>query len=352
MPHLWWILLVLLVSPVHAITLQVAPGDSLTSAIAALHAGDTIHLASGVYTQGMTFGSTASQVRIEGDNGAILRPSGCTILGFTGAHHVTVSGLTLDGSHLACGHQTTNGVSLNAPSHHITLDGVVVRNVSNNGGRTSLGIASHISDVTLRNVTVDGTHINAGDFQGSHCLYLAAPGDRNWVIGGTFANCGGWGIQLNDSPGRGEGGNSGGLVQGSTVVGNGRRTTGGGGGIVLNNNIHTTLVRGNTVRNQAKGCGIDVWGGNNHDNLIIGNTLTGNPAGCICVGMTHAVGTILQGNHCDTADGIHLGQGAVSTQVNPPGGIPGLGAWDPPGGGGGVAGGLPVPTHLRLLAVP
>ena len=62
MPHLWWILLVLLVSPVHAITLQVAPGDSLTSAIAALHAGDTIHLASGVYTQGMTFGSTASQV--------------------------------------------------------------------------------------------------------------------------------------------------------------------------------------------------------------------------------------------------------------------------------------------------
>ena len=171
--------------------------------------------------------------------------------------------------------------------------------MSNNGGRTSLGIASHVSDVTLKNVTVNATHVNAGDFQGSHCLYLAAPGSNNYVIGGTFANCGGWGIQFNDSAGKGsgpQGGNSGGLIQGANVFGNGRRHTGGGGGIVLNNHINTTLVYNNNVHDQAKGCGIDVWGSDNHDNVLVGNTLTHNPAGCLCIGVTHAQDTILQDN--------------------------------------------------------
>ena len=168
-------------------------------------------MAPGVYNQSLFIGPALSGVRIVGQPGAVLHPHGCHSVDILGATHgFTMSHLTIDGRDMACGQQTTDGVYINPLASHITLDTVQVLDVSNNGGRTSLGIISGASDVTLRNVTVQRTHRNFGDLEGAHCVYLeSSRGDRNKVIGGIYADCGGYGIQFNDSAGTKAGGTPG-----------------------------------------------------------------------------------------------------------------------------------------------
>jgi hypothetical protein len=363
----------LLAGHVHAATVHVQPTDTLSAVLARLRSGDTLHLHAGIYTASLIVQPPfPAGVRIEGEAGVLLRPSGCTGIDVRGAvAGLTLARLTLDGTALRCGGgQTSHGIALNGPAHHLTVEDVTIRDVSNPGGGTAVGLSSSANDITLRHLTVSGTHRQPGDFQGSHCLYLAAPGNRNQVLGGTFAHCGGYGIQFNDSAGKGAGGNSGGLIQGATVFDNGRRTTGSGGGIVLNNHQHTTVVTGNTVRDQAKGPGIDVWGTDNHDNVVTGNTLSGNPGGCVVVGVsTTTTATVIQDNTCTGAGArIRLFPQAMGTRlrgnqgaVEDAGQGTGQGGGTlprpdvSPGGGLGDRGGPdqgPVPRNLRLRAVP
>lgn len=270
-------------------------------------AGDTINLdtTGGVFTQTLRFnlgftaqnGSAGNVITFQGKDGitAEIRPNAGNVeaVTFRNVRYWTMKNVRVDGRNLAGGASTTNGISISSStygsatdSRNITLEDVEIVDIRNPTGSNSLGISPVGDDITLTRLTVNGTHIAAGDFAGSHCVYQTA-GNRIIIQNGIFENCGGFGIQLNDSGNVGAGDsvahNTGGIIRYNRVIKNGRRFTGGGGITVYHHHINVT-IQDNLVYDGDSGPAMLIEGSGSTGHNIWHNSIVGNAGRCIQVG--------------------------------------------------------------------
>jgi hypothetical protein len=309
------------------------PCKSFSTALPLLRPGDTLVLQPGTYTQNLKIGSppvtsgTASQpITVKGQPGVTIKPGGiegATINGNT--QYWVLEDLTWDCSGLSNAGSGANCVSVNwrpgpmedpVATSHITLRRVAILHTANAPGTSSMGLQAYANDVVMEDVHVDGTSVTPGDGQGSHCVYIA--GNRQIVRGGLFENCGGYGIQRNDSGNTWTQGNRDNQIVGTHVRNNGRRTSGGGGGVTTYHNQQGTRIVGNLIE-QNRGPGILDEGSNNTGTLVLHNTIVSNEYNCYRGGSdaSHpSTDTTFQNNIChQNANGVKIGSTGTGSAV-------------------------------------
>ena len=293
-------------------------------------AGDTIHLdtTGGVFTQTLRFnlsftannGSSGNPITFQGKDGiqAEIRPNTGNVEAVTmrNLRWWKMKNIKVDGRNLAGGASTTNGISISSgtygsatDSRNLVLEDVQIVDVRNPTGSNSLGISPVGDDITITRMTVDGTHLVAGDNAGSHCLYQTA-GNRLIVQNSEFKNCGGFGIQLNDSGNVGAGDgvahNTGALIIYNRVHDNGQRPSGSRGGITIYHHHIDTQVYGNLIYSNDAGQGFLVEGSGSSGHQIWHNTIVSNAGQCIAAGTDASHPTTLmsfRNNICEANSG-------------------------------------------------
>lgn len=314
-----------------------APCTSLTTLLPKLSPGDRGLLKGGTYAQALKLGNppvrpgTPTQpitlASAPGEQAVIQPTSGVEAVTINGnTQYWVLEDLTVDGSKLSHATSTVNAVSINWRSgpmnspqatSFITLRRLTIRDVRNPAGSNSVGLSIGANDNLIENVVIDGTHLQAGDRQGSHGIYLAL-GSRNRIVGGKVTNTGGCGVQLNDSSHE-PAGNRDNVVMGVWIEANGNRTTGGGAcGLTVYHNMQNTRVVSNLIVNN-RGAGILHEGGNNTGSVIAHNTIAGNQAACLTAGndASHpSMVTTIQNNICaNNGSGMTLGAFATDNAV-------------------------------------
>ena len=314
-----------------------APCKSLTTLLPKLSPGDRGLLKGGTYAQALKLGNppvrpgTPTQpitlASAPGEQAVIQAPGGAVGVNIDGnTQYWVLEDLTVDGSKLGHSTSTVNGISINWRSgpmnspqatSFITLRRVTIRDVRNPLGANSIGLAVAANDNVFENVQIDGTHLQPGDRQGSHGLYLML-GSRNRIVGGKVTNTGGCGIQLNDS-GQEPAGNRDNVVMGVWIEANGNRTTGGGAcGLTVYHNMQNTRIVSNLIVGN-RGAGILHEGGNNTGSVLAHNTIVGNQSQCLTAGndASHpSMMTTIQNNICwQNGAGLDLGPTASDASV-------------------------------------
>jgi hypothetical protein len=321
-----------------AVCSEAQPCKSFSTALPLLRPGDTLVLQAGTYAQAVkignppvTAGTAAAPITIKGQPGAVIHPAsgvvGADITGNT--QYWTLEDLTFDCSKLSSSTSTVNCISINWRSgpqdspqatSHITLRRLTLRHTSNPAGTNSIGLAIAAWHNTIADMTIDGTHLQPGDRQGSHGIYLSG-GSHNRLIGGKVTNVGGCGVQLNDS-GQNPNGNRDNVVMGVWIEANGNRTTGGGAcGLTVYHNMQDTRVIANVIVNN-RGAGILHEGRNNTGSVLVHNTVASNTGNCLTAGndSSHpSTATTFQNNICaQNGGGLRFGpyaDGAVVANI-------------------------------------
>ncbi|MEP7246214.1 MAG: hypothetical protein ABI885_21385, partial [Gammaproteobacteria bacterium] len=155
----------------HAAIVDANPSN-YQNLVSSLAAGDTLRLASGTYTQGLSLGGkagTASQpIIVTGpdDQSAIFTARDCcNTVQLDGTSYLQVKNLTLDGG----GRDGPFGVDSRGNSHHITLENLKI--VAHNGSQQTVGISTKgpaWNWVIRRNTIIGaGTGLYLGNSDGS-----------------------------------------------------------------------------------------------------------------------------------------------------------------------------------------
>lgn len=175
--------------PAHAAERKVANDAELRAALAALRAGDVVVIAPGRYTAGVALagvaGTEKAPVVVRGADPkdppvfegarAGWHVSGCTYLTVRG---IRVRGAPANGMNFDDG-GTREGVAV-APSHHVTIEDVVIEDTGPRGNCDALKM-SGITDFVVRRATFDGWGGSAIDMVGckrgviEDCRFLGKP---------------------------------------------------------------------------------------------------------------------------------------------------------------------------------
>ena len=266
-------------------------------------AGDTINLdtTGGVFTQTLRFnlnftaqnGSAGNVITFQGKDGitAEIRPSsGVEVVTFRNVRYWTMKNIRVDGRNMVGGASTTNGIVVTSStygsatdSRNITIEDVDIVDIRNPTGSNSLGISPSGDDITITRMSVNGTHLAAGDNEGSHCLYQAQ-GNRITIQNSVFQNCGGFGIQLNDSGNVGAGDgvaeNTGAVIKYNRIFDNGKRSSGSRGGITIYHHHINSQIYGNLIYSNDAGPGFLVEGSGSSGHQIWHNSIVSNIGEC------------------------------------------------------------------------
>lgn len=274
---------------------QSAPCATFSKGMGLLKAaGDTLTVRGGTYTQRVQTApaklrGTASKyivIRAYQNEEVWIKPSN-TVEAFTvtDARYLEIDGINVNGENLGGG-GGTYGISVNwrpgpygsdAATQFIRIKNVKIHNMRNLSAdaQNSQGFQVFADDVTISHSEVDGTHRQGNDRQGSHCVYAAGPGNRITVEYSIFRNCGGYGVQYNDSGNAGgSDGNVGSIFRYNTIEQSGYRE-GSGGGLTIYHHQRGVQVYGNRIVDNS-GPGVNVEGGTNQDVQVINNTIVGN----------------------------------------------------------------------------
>ena len=269
-------------------------------------AGDTINLdtTGGPFTQTLRFninftaqnGTSGNRITFQGKDGitAEIRPNtgNPVAVDMKNLQYWTMKNIRVDGRNLVGGATTTYAFSISSSpyggasttSKNLVIEDVEIVDVRNPTGSNSVGIGPNGDDITLTRLTVNGTHLTAGDNEGSHCVYQAV-GNRLILENSTMFNCGGFGVQLNDSTnvGNGDGvsGNTGGIIRYNRIFDNGKRSSGSRGGIVVYHHYNNVQIYGNLIYSNDAGEALLIEGSNNNNNKIWHNSIVSNVGPCI-----------------------------------------------------------------------
>lgn len=311
------------------------PCASFSTALPLLRPGDTLILKAGTYTQNLKIGSppvTSGRadawitVKGEAPGAVTLKPSGiegATINGNT--QYWQLEDLTWDCSGLSNPGTGANCVSINwrpgpqespEATSHMALRRIAITKTANPPGDHSTGIQAFANDVTIEDFSIDGTSIQAGDWQGSHCMYVN--GSRQLIRRGTIRNCGGYGIQRNDTDMTWTQGNRGNQIVDVRIEDSGRRSSGGRGCLTLYHNQQGVLVAGVTCVN-SRSTGMLIEGNQNSGHILAHNTIVGSAVRCLVAGSdaSHpATDLTIQNTICaSNAQGMKLGLYATGSSV-------------------------------------
>lgn len=167
-------ILALLVLTAEPDTFTVSNRSQLTTAISRARPGDSISLAPGTYRGGLAFenlqGTADQPISIGGadaDNPPVIE-GGTSGLHLSSPAHVELQNLVFSGAG-GNGLNIDDGGSPDSPAHHITLSGVVVRDVGPRGNRDGIKL-SGVDDFRIDNCTVErwGDGGSAIDMVGCH----------------------------------------------------------------------------------------------------------------------------------------------------------------------------------------
>lgn len=164
-----------------AANVPATPSD-YTSKLATLAPGDTLELAAGDYTSGMTLsgmnGAQGQPITIEGPAGGAARFLGNAsrnTIDITNSSYITIRNLTLDGQDIVGIDAIKAGGGATDWAHHITIEGCTIER--HDGGTTSqqtVGISTKIVawDWVVRNNLIDGagTGIYLGNSDGTRAF--------------------------------------------------------------------------------------------------------------------------------------------------------------------------------------
>ncbi len=172
-------------SPAHAAERKVASDEELRAALAALRPGDVVVIAAGTYRAGIAISNVAgtekAPVVIRGadpKNPPLFDGprAGCH---FSDCTYLTVRGIRVRGSP-GNGMNFDDGGTMESPSHHVTIEDVVIEDTGPRGNCDALKM-SGISDFVVRRSTFDGWGGSAIDMVGckrgviEDCRFLGKP---------------------------------------------------------------------------------------------------------------------------------------------------------------------------------
>ncbi len=175
---------------------EAGPSD-YTTAVAALKPGDTLNLAPGAYTKGLTIsglnGTKDAPITIKGPSTAVFAArSCCNTVEITNSSYVVLEGFTLDGKDLpGIFGVSAKGGSANL-THHVTLEGLTI--VGHGGSQQTVGISTKTPTWgwVIRNNRIlgPGTGMYLGDSDGSDAFFDAI------IEGNLVKDCTGYCVQI------------------------------------------------------------------------------------------------------------------------------------------------------------
>jgi hypothetical protein len=255
------VLCLLLAAEAVAATSQVSSSDALSAAVSRLTPGDTLQLASGTYTQGLTNipagESWERPVRIQAAPGTrpVIRTSYQSPVRFARTSYVILDGFVIrgdkggDDAGRDDGDGPTGGgaaVRIDTGAHHIRL----MNSEISHAGSQGIVVRPGCDGNEFLNLDVHDNGTN--DFE--HGIYLQSSG--NLIEGSRIAHNAGWGVHMISSAApRGVNGN---IVRNNRIHDNarvGRR----GAGIIVSSG-RGTLVANNLIWRNAVGIQVDYHG--------------------------------------------------------------------------------------------
>jgi len=251
------------------------PKLTIAAGIACLSGGDTLIIKAGTYAEAIapaavpSGGGEESRTIIQGESAAttamtIIRPnSGDAVIQFSNKSYVTLKYLTLDGVNVS-----SWGVSFQNASHHIRVEGCVIKNTGSGGG--GVGAIDAATDQTTDRhhfEIVNNEIFNHGATTFDHGIYLRAR--DNLIAGNVIHDSRGYGIRT-DRPISGISSDNN-IMRNNRIYNNSRGINVGGGS---NIQVYNNLIYSN-------GGDIDVGGiyignGNPNNARIYNNTVVSN----------------------------------------------------------------------------
>ncbi|MBV7536723.1 hypothetical protein KW842_13185 [Duganella sp. sic0402] len=188
----------LLVSPAHAVTITVSPGQSIQTAVNTANAGDTVRVLAGTYAQKVLIsaksGSATAFITLKADTGVILSGSGLTPAGREGlitiknSNYVRVEGFDVTGL-TSSGSNTPVGILIEGNGSNLQIVNNKIHGIKNTSTcKDPCAVGAHGLAVFGKNATgvtdllVQGNEVYQNVLQASEALVINGNVDRFEIL--------------------------------------------------------------------------------------------------------------------------------------------------------------------------